>query len=72
MFPKLMLRTDGAIGEVMSMTDQLFPEVDGLMALNLAIGLQDALMGEKYEWIFDNLPERADRREYEPKFFKLQ
>jgi hypothetical protein len=72
MFPKLMLRTDGAVGEVMAMTDQIFPEVDGLVALNLAIGLQDALLGEKYEWIFDNLPERAEKREYEPKFFKLQ
>jgi hypothetical protein len=71
MFPKLMLRTDGTVGEVMSKTDQIFPEVDGLMALNLAIGLQAALAGEQNEMVFDNLPEKAVNRDYQPRFLNL-
>jgi hypothetical protein len=72
LFPKLMLRTNGSIEDVTSLSDQIIADVNGLAALNVAIGLEDQLSQDGASRIFDNLPDNAAWRDYDPAFFELK
>jgi hypothetical protein len=74
MFPKLILETNGNLGDVMAASDALISEIDGLMALNLAVGLEQNIKdgGPEIAWILESLPERAENRDYDSKYLSLE
>jgi hypothetical protein len=74
MFPRLVLETSGDLGDVMSASEVMLSEIDGLMALNLAVGLEQNIRdgGTEAAWILASLPEKAEFRDYKSKYLSLQ
>lgn len=72
MFPKLV-QTNGSLGDVMSLSDKIISEVDGNMAVNLAIGLEERLIasGPENEWVLEPLPCKSEYIDYVPHFLSL-
>lgn len=71
MFPKFRQQTNGSLGEVMTMCDKCMREVDGLDALNLAIGLEEQMATSGNGWAMQELPEKVQYRDYVPQLFRL-
>ena len=72
MFPRLV-QTNGSLGDVMSLSDKIISEIDGNMAVNLAIGLEERMIssGPQNEWVLEPLPSKSEYIDYVPHFLTL-
>lgn len=73
LFPKLLLHTNGSIGDVMAVTDSNISKIDAHQAMNLSIGLEENLSkyGHQYDFVLQPMPQKAEYRDYNPSYFHI-
>ncbi|KAH0795862.1 TBC domain containing protein [Histomonas meleagridis] len=74
LFPYLMMQTNGCAGDVMNLTDRIIGTIDGMATLNLAVELEEICQtgNRQLEWILEELPDKTEIRDYQPKLLKLK
>jgi hypothetical protein len=73
LFPKLLLHTNGTLGEVMSFADGFLEEVDSQSVLSLASCLMAKLAKPHpgHDFVYEPVPDRTLYRKYVPQFLHL-
>ena len=73
MCPRFLTQTNGSLGDVMGLCDRIMSEIDRMMALNLAIGLEERMnSGDgKDKWALDPLPANNAHLDYKPLILSL-
>ena len=72
-YPKLLLHTDGTLGEVMTVLDGSMERTEVKSVLQIAINLIDKVAPpyEKHNFIYEQLPDIKKLRNYTPKYMKF-